>query len=307
MLLPARPEDANKGTFGKALLACGSLDFTGAPRLAAMAAARVGAGLVTLAVPATIYGIVSGSLSEATYLPLEDKDGAWSPRAAAPLMEDAQDYEAMLVGCGFGREDSTAQFVAQLFGIDASDRPQTRLPSLVIDADALNALSDMKEWWKGQQFSTPPILTPHPGEMGRLTKLSVAEVQRDRAGLALDCARLWNAIVLLKGAYTVVARPDGRATLIPFATPALATAGTGDVLAGAITGLLAQYRARSLKARHDDVETAAQDGYSAAVAGAYIHGLAGVMAQEEIGQAGAIAPDLIPLLPEAIRDLRGEE
>ena len=243
MRLPARPRDSNKGTFGKALLACGSLEFTGAPRLAARAAGRVGAGLVTLATPRTIYPIVSANLDEATYLPLPDAAGAWSPRAIKPLLKHAQEYEALLVGCGFGRAESTRQFVARLVGIGQTARQvgarntMPLLPSVVIDADALNALADIEDWWMHARFGAPPILTPHPGEMARLVGSTVRAVQEDRVAIASRYAHEWNAIVVLKGAFTVIAQPDGNATLIPFATPALATAGTGDVLAGAIVGL----------------------------------------------------------------------
>ncbi len=318
-LLPARPRESNKGTFGKALLACGSLDFTGAPRLAAAAAGRVGAGLVTLATPRTIYPIVGASLNEATYLPLPDAEGEWSPRAVKPLVEHAQDYEALLVGCGFGLAESTRQFVARLFGIGAAARqkdqprivasPRDLLPGVVIDADALNALAEMEGWslHVRARFSAPPILTPHPGEMARLIHSSIREVQADRVGTATRYAKEWNAIVVLKGAFTVIAQPDGRATLIPFATPALATAGTGDVLAGAIVGLLAQYRAVSIKSGRGDAETAVRDAFQAALVGAYIHALAGEIAGDEIGFAGVVAGDLVPRLPEAIRRVRGEE
>ncbi len=307
-LLPARPRSSNKGTFGKALLACGSLDFTGAPRLAAMAAGRVGAGLVTLAVPRTIYPVVGANLNEATYLPLPDLDGAWAPRAVRPLIDHARDYEALLVGCGFGRADSTADFLSRLLGLGSgAARRKSPLPSLVIDADALNLLSEIKNWWTKAKFAVPPILTPHPGEMSRLTGLSISEIQRDRVGIATSYAKLWNTIVVLKGAFTVVANPDGRAALIPFATPALATAGTGDVLAGAIVGFLAQLRAASLKAGEDSPERAAADAFDAAVLGAYIHALAGELAGDEIGLTGVVAGDLAPQLPEAIRLVRGEE
>jgi ADP-dependent NAD(P)H-hydrate dehydratase / NAD(P)H-hydrate epimerase len=312
MRLPARPRESNKGTFGKALLACGSLEFTGAPRLAAAAAGRVGAGLVTLATPRAIYPIVSAGLNESTYLPLPDVDGAWSPRAVKPLVEHAREYEALLVGCGFGRAESTKQFVARLFGIAGTARQKgqpagtdVRLPALVIDADALNALAEVKEWWKEVRFGAPPVITPHPGEMARLVGSTVRAVQEDRVGIATRSAREWNAIVVLKGAFTVIAAPDGNATLIPFATSALATAGTGDVLAGTIVGLLAQYRAASLKSGHDGAEAAIEDAFKAAVAGAYIHALAGEIAGAEIGPAGVVAGDLVPRLPLAMRRVAG--
>lgn len=303
--LPSRPLDSNKGTFGRALIACGSLEFTGAPRLAAAAAGRIGAGLVTIATPRTIYPIVSASVQEATYLPLPDVAGAWSPRAVKPLVEHARDYEALLVGCGFGQAETTRRFVSRLFGIGSTAVKKGGLPSLVIDADALNALAAMEHWWEKAHFGAPPILTPHPGEMARLVGSNVHTVQQDRVGMATQYAREWNAIVVLKGAFTIIAQPDGNATLIPFATPALATAGTGDVLAGAIVGLLAQYRAASAKSGRSDSEAAAWDAFHAALAGAYIHALAGQIAGGEIGPSGVVAGDLAQRLPEAMRRIRG--
>jgi NAD(P)H-hydrate epimerase len=161
-----------------------------------------------------------------------------------------------------------------------------RLPPLVVDADGLNALSEADRWW----MALPPgsILTPHPGEMGRLMGASAGDVNRDRLAVALTQAAKWHQIVVLKGAYTVVAAPDGRATVLPFANPALATAGTGDVLAGSIVGLLAQGLAP----------------FDAALCGAYLHGLAGQIVRERIGDAGLFASDLLPALPQAIRRLK---
>lgn len=296
-LLPGRRRDSNKGTYGRALLACGSLGFTGAPALAAAAAYRAGAGLVTLALPRTVQPIVAAQLMEVTYLPLPDRDGAWSPRAVKPLVERAQDYDALLVGCGFGRAPSTQAFVENLFGMRRGRAYE--LPPLVIDADALNALAALDQWWARARFATPPILTPHPGEMARLLGTTVPQVQADRIGCAREAARQWNAIVVLKGAFTVIAAPDRRVTLLPFANPALATAGTGDVLAGAIVGLLAQYRAASKRG----ASNVPDDAYRAALVGAYLHALAGERVREQIGEAGAVAGDLIARLPEAIRSL----
>jgi NAD(P)H-hydrate epimerase len=158
-----------------------------------------------------------------------------------------------------------------------------------VDADGLNALAALQdgEWWR--RIPTPAVLTPHPGEMARLMDGTTAEVQEDRIGVAKEMAVQWGHVVLLKGAYSVVAGPDGRTVILPFATPALATAGSGDVLAGAIVGLLAQ----------------GLEPFDAALLGAYIHGLAGQWASREIGPAGSVAGDLLPRLPRALRFLKG--
>jgi NAD(P)H-hydrate epimerase len=153
------------------------------------------------------------------------------------------------------------------------------LPPLVIDADGLNALADVEDWFK--PITVPAVLTPHPGEMARLLNTTVGDVQADRVGVACRAAREWQVVVLLKGAYTVIASPEGKAYINPVASPALATAGTGDVLAGAIVGLLAQ----GLPPLH------------AAVTGAYVHGLAGQMVGEELGLTGAVAGDVLAKLP----------
>lgn len=295
-LLPKRPRDANKGTFGKTMLACGSVNFTGAPVLAARAAGRVGTGLVTLAVPQTIHAIVAAKMDEATFLPLPDRLGDWRPRAVNELLAALWDnpYDALLVGCGLGRAVSTREFLERLL----ENLPTLEnSPALVLDADGLNHLADISEWWTRFQFPAPPILTPHPGEMGRLLGIKTKEVQSDRIRIASEAAQHWNAIVVLKGAFTVVAAPDGNATLIPFANSALATAGTGDVLAGTIAGILSQYHAQ---AKHDETFEAARAAYHAAVVGAYVHALAGEMAAKEIGNPGVVAGDLVSRLPGAM-------
>lgn len=299
-LLPERPRDANKGSFGKAMLACGSLNFTGAPVLAARAAGRAGAGLVTLAVPQAIHAIIASKIDEATFLPVPDRLGDWRPRSANELLAVLWDanYDALLVGCGMGRAESAREFLERLLeGLPTFENP----PPVVLDADGLNLLAGISEWWSRYPFASPPILTPHPGEMARLLGVGTKEVQKDRIGVARDAARRWEAVVVLKGAFTVVAAPDGDATVIPFANPALATAGTGDVLAGTIVGLLAQHRAR---AKHDESYNSTRAAYNAAVAGAYLHALSGELAGGEIGDAGVVAGDLVTRLPEALRRIK---
>ena len=156
----------------------------------------------------------------------------------------------------------------------------------VVDADGLNTLARTPRWW--ERFAGMAILTPHPGEMARLTGKSTSEVQADRIGIAVESAARWNKIVVLKGAHTVVAYPDGRTMLSPFANPGLATAGTGDVLAGSIAGLLSQ-----------DVPLE-----GAAVLGVYLHGLAGERVCDRLGDTGMVASDLLPELPLTIKALR---
>ncbi|MDH4207346.1 MAG: NAD(P)H-hydrate dehydratase [Anaerolineae bacterium] len=303
-LLPPRPRDAHKGTFGKAMIVAGCPHYTGAPYMASAAATRVGAGLVTLSLAQSLHPILASKLTEVTFLLLPHDLGVLVPEGIKLLERKLPEYDALLVGPGLGLEDSTVEFVHQLLGIESGrQRRQVgfasaqevaatqageprRLPPLVIDADGLNSLALVANWW--DSLARPAILTPHPGEMSRLMDCSMEEVQADRVAIARSAAEKWQQIVVLKGAYSVIAAPDGRAVICPFATPALATAGTGDVLAGAVVGLLAQ----------------GLSPFEAAVAGVYLHGAAGEMATARIGDAGVVASDLLPLLPEAIKGLR---
>jgi len=299
-LLPARPASSHKGTYGRALIVAGSTNYVGAACLAAQAAYRAGAGLVTLAVPGAIHAIVASKVTEPTFLVLPHDMGALVPDAMRVLAPRLGEYEALLVGPGLGRDAKTGEFVADLVarkgterraigfvpGVSRREGHPPSLPPLVLDADALNLLSEIDGWW--ENLPGPAILTPHPGEMARLTRLSADEIQRDRLSAARDAARRWGQVVVLKGAYTVVATPEGSVTVIPFANAALATAGTGDVLAGTIVALLAQGLS------HQD----------AAVCGAYLHGLAGELWSREPARAGMLAGDLLPLLPQALEALR---
>ena len=280
--LPARPMSGHKGSFGKALIVGGSSHYVGAPYLAATAAGRVGTGLVTLAVPQSLQMAVAAKAVEPTYLPLpEESPGVPRSDAAELIAEQVAGYQALLIGPGIGQADSTRQMVRRLLFETGT------LPPLVVDADGLNIVASSSEaWWN--EFTSEGILTPHPGEMARLTGLSTKDIQEHRVEIAVDSAVKWRKIVVLKGAFTVVAYPDGSSRLSPFANPAMATAGTGDVLAGTIAGLLAQGVAPE----------------EAAALGVYLHGLAGQRATAKFGDAGMLAGDLLPELPRAIRDLR---
>lgn len=281
-VLPSRPLDANKGTFGRVLVVGGSENFVGAVRLAAAGASRVGAGIVTVACPRSIYGMVAAGLTEATYLPLAEKDGGISERATSSVLDLLGDFDVLLLGCGLGRRSATMAFVRTLL---FSLKADTRL-GIVLDADGLNILAGTPNW--PAQINVPMIMTPHPGELRRLTGRAIPEIQSDRLGAAIRHASEWNQEIVLKGAHTVVATPDERAAVSPFANPALATAGTGDVLAGAIAGLLAQGLGR----------------FEAAACGVYLHAAAGERVREKLGETGAVAGDLLPELPLVMKGLR---
>ncbi len=302
-LLPERPADANKGTFGKALIVAGSVNYTGAPQLAAYAAVRAGTGLVTLALPEAIHSTVAAHLVEATYILLSHDMGVIAPDAVRVLTEKMSGYDALLIGPGLTQEKPTAEFLGDLLGgaqaasrrrvgflhreENESNEPGSSLPPLVVDADGLNLLAKMDQWWR----LLPPmsILTPHPGEMARLIGCETQEVVADRIGYVTEMTAHWGHVVLLKGAYSLVAEPGGRMVVLPFANPALATAGSGDVLAGAVVAMRAQ----------------GLPPFEAAVVGGYLHGLAGELAREMMYEVGVGAADLPNFLPLAIKRLRG--
>jgi len=276
-LLPIRPMDAHKGSFGRALIVAGSINFPGAAALAGRAAYLAGAGLVTLAVPAPVQAMIAGQLPECTWLPLGVTLDAENARLLGQEWEHTQ---ALLVGPGFGLESATADFLRTLLEAGA------KLPPAVIDADGLKLMASVEGW--DSMLPAGSVLTPHPGEMSVLTGLSTREIQEHRSEIALEKAAEWGHIVVLKGAFTVIAHPDGRSTLIPTATPALARAGTGDVLAGLLVG----YRAQGLSS------------YEASVVGSYLHARAGQLAAQSIGTAASVlAGDVAAAVPAAIAEL----
>jgi len=281
-VLPKRPLGANKGTFGRVLVVAGSINYIGAAYLACSGALRVGAGLVTLATATSLQPILASKLTEVTYLPLpESSPGIISPQAARLIHQELGNYDVLLLGCGLGQSQSATRFIRSvILG------KKVTLPQLVLDADALNTLAKIPRWW--QRLADNAILTPHPGEMSRLAGISIEEVQSDRAGIATKLAREWHKTVVLKGAYTVIADPEGSPRISPIANPGLASAGTGDVLSGVIAGLVAQGLSLA----------------DAAACGVYLHGEAGEMVRKKLGDAGMIASDLLPVLPVVIKQLK---
>jgi ADP-dependent NAD(P)H-hydrate dehydratase / NAD(P)H-hydrate epimerase len=277
-LLPERTPASHKGTFGTAFVVAGSTSYTGAALLAAKAAYRIGAGLVTLAVPEPLHAALAGHLPEATWVLLRHENGFISETAVEQVTQDLARATAILIGPGLGDAPTTQKFVEALL-------PSTKIP-LVVDADGLRHVARIKEWH--EKLHAPAVLTPHPGEMSALTGLPKEEIQSSREEVARKYAQKWGHVVVLKGAFTVIAAPDGRTTIIPVATPALARAGTGDVLAGLIVGLCAQ----------------GLDTYDAAVAGAFIHAQAGLLATETLGTtASVLASDVLDSIPAVIAEL----
>ena len=285
-LLPKRAMNSHKGTYGHVLIAGGSASYPGAPALTARAAYRMGAGLVTIATPAPVAGWLAGALQECTWLHLPHDEGAIKADAVSAVREQWASANALVMGMGLGRHSTTLDFLTGVLRDRLGTESPPPLPPLVLDADGLSLLSTLPDWPR----LLPPgsIITPHPGEMGRLCGMSAQEVVAQRWSLALEKAAEWNVVVLLKGAHTLIAAPDGRLRALPFKTSALATAGTGDVLAG----LIGTLRAQGLSA------------FDAASLGGFVHGAAGEMAAQKLGSERAVcAGDVVEALPAAIAAL----
>ncbi len=283
-LLPERSLDSNKGTFGKVMLFCGSPPYPGSAYLAGTSSARVGAGLITLAVTEKMLPIYASSFHEATFLLLPDEYVESFARAKM-LKEHLAGYRSLLIGPGLGQSANTREVLLQLLEF-LRNRSDEERPRLLIDADGLNNLSALEHWWTLLPRDT--VITPHPGEMGRLIggqKVSGGTI--DRLALARAKAKEWQVTLVLKGACTIVAHPDGRMRINWDANPALATAGTGDVLAGMISGFLAQ----------------GLQSFEAASAGIYLHTAAANNVSAEIGHAGLLASDLLPQIPRVMARL----
>ncbi|MEN8134364.1 MAG: NAD(P)H-hydrate dehydratase [Thermodesulfobacteriota bacterium] len=277
--LPARPSNSHKGTYGHLLLLAGSRGKTGAALLCARGALRSGAGLVTIATPIDLNHIYETSLAEAMTLPLTTSGkGHAADTDYAEISKALETKQAMVIGPGLGQDKATGQLVSRLYR-------EQKLP-MVVDADALNLLAS-----DPAQLKTTPgvrILTPHPGELARMTGKSAKEIQANRLQIARDFAAEYNVFVVLKGANTIIAEPDGRAAINVTGNPTLAAGGSGDVLAGFIGSLLAQ----------------GQLPWEAACLGVYAHGLAADrLSQDNDIQAGLLASELADELPLIIAEL----
>ena len=275
--LPERAPSSHKGTFGHAGIIAGSVGKTGAAVLAARAALRVGAGLVTVATPNSVNDVLEAKLLEAMTMPLPETKARTLARSGLDrIVAFIQTRTALAVGPGLSTHPETVELVQSL--LKHLDRPS------VLDADALNALAGRASLLT--ECKTPPILTPHPGEMARLeVDATTQSVNADRIGTARRFSRERGVFVVLKGARTVIARPDGLVAICPTGNPGMATAGTGDVLTGMIVGLLAQRI----------------PAWEAACAATYFHGLAGDLASQHLGQPGMLAGDLIAQIPYALQ------
>ena len=275
--LAPRPRDSNKGMYGHALIVGGSFGKSGAAAMAGMAALRAGAGLSTVATPTRVLSSVAAFAPELMTEPLPETDaGSIAFAAAESVLKLSKPITVMAIGPGIGRNPETVKFVHKTVS-------ETKIP-LVLDADGLNAFEGETQLLDGKR--RPLVLTPHPGEMSRLAEMTIKEVQAERLNVARSFAREHHLVLVLKGDRTIIALPDGTAWVNPTGNPGMATGGTGDILTGMTAGVIAQMP---------------DDCARAACAAVYLHGLAGDVATEKMGEHSLVATDLLDGLPEAFR------
>lgn len=276
-LIGPRPAESNKGNYGHVLIIGGSLGKAGAAAMAGISALRAGAGLSTAATPKSVLATVAGFHPELMTEPLPETDaGAISIRAEDRIRELAKGKTLLAIGPGISRDPQTAELVRKLVR-------ENEIP-MVVDADGLNAFEGRTDELNGKGRTL--VITPHPGEMARLAGCTVADVQKDRLGLARRFARVHDLVVVLKGHRSLVVRPDGEAWVSTTGNPGMSTGGTGDILTGIVAGMIAQHP---------------KDALLAAIAAVHLHGLAGDVMRESMGEHSLVATDLLKGLPEAFR------
>lgn len=269
-----RPDDSNKGTLGSLLCICGSYGMAGAAIMAGKAALRCGIGLLKIAVPKSIYPVCATNILESVYYPLEEtSNGVISSKNTDFLLEMCEKSSAVVIGCGLSVCDDTKNLVQSV--ITNCEKP------LVIDADALNCICNKSEILN--HLKAPAIITPHPGEMARLLHTTPKAVNSDRENTAINFAKKYGVVTVLKGAGTIIAAPNGTAYINHTGNSGMATGGSGDVLSGIIGSLLAQ----------------GASPINAAAAGVFLHGTIGDLAAEKLGKISMLPTDMIDMIPTA--------
>lgn len=269
-----RPDDSNKGTLGSLLCICGSYGMAGAAIMAGKAALRCGIGLLKIAVPKSIYPVCATNILESVYYPLEEtSNGVISSKNTDFLLEMCEKSSAVVIGCGLSVCDDTKNLVQSV--ITNCEKP------LVIDADALNCICNKLEFLKN--LKAPAIITPHPGEMARLLHSTPKTVNSNRENTAINFAKKFGVVTVLKGAGTIIASPDGEVYINHTGNSGMATGGSGDVLSGIIGSLLAQ----------------GASPINAAAAGVFLHGTIGDLAAEKLGKISMLPTDMIDMIPTA--------
>lgn len=269
-----RPDDSNKGTLGSLLCICGSYGMAGAAIMAGKAALRCGIGLLKIAVPKSIYPVCATNILESVYYPLEEtSNGIISSKNTDFLLEMCEKSSAVVIGCGLSVCDDTKNLVQSV--ITNCEKP------LVIDADALNCICNKPEILKN--LKAPAIITHHPGEMARLLHSTPKAVNSNRENTAIDFAKKFGVVTVLKGAGTIIASPDGEVYINHTGNSGMATGGSGDILSGIIGSLLAQ----------------GASPINAAAAGVFLHGTIGDLAAEKLGKISMLPTDMIDMIPTA--------
>ena len=280
-VLPLRDPNAHKGTYGHVLVLAGSPGKTGAAAMCALSALRIGAGLVTLALPESLNDAMEAKLTEVMTEPLpETRERTVAHAALERVLDLMQGKRVIAIGPGLSIHPETAELIRAVV--------KTAKAQIVVDADGINALGSNLDMLRDVAF--PPILTPHPGELARLLGIDRDEVVRHRIPIAQKVATSFGVHLVLKGARTLIANPEGQVAINMTGNPGMATGGTGDVLTGLISGLLAQGVSAGLAVK----------------AAVYLHGLAGDLAAEAVGQEAMVASDLMTQIPEAIRQLKSQ-
>jgi NAD(P)H-hydrate epimerase len=279
-LLAPRAREGNKGKYGHVVVVGGSIGKAGAAAMAGFAALRAGAGLSTVATPKSLLATVAGFHPELMTEPLaETEHGTISLHAVGLSLDALLKFKTIAIGPGISRNSETAEFVRTV--VTRDDK------SLVVDADALSAFEGVSGKLNGRGRTV--VITPHPGEMSRLTGLTIPEIQANRLEVARNFAREHALIVVLKGHRTLIAAPDGTVWVNPTGNPGMATGGTGDILTGMVAGLIAQHP---------------QHAFEATALAVYLHGLAGDIAAEAMGENSLVATDLVRFLPQAFAQTR---
>jgi len=293
--LPKRPRDAHKGTFGTCVIFAGSEEYIGAAYLSGKAAYLSGAGLVHMLVHPKVHRALAGNFPEAIWSIFSQETLNDENKLIHSLVKIQKNCDALLLGPGIGQSvysnNLTEHLLLNNIKLETeSEKTIQGTSPIIIDADGLRLLCKFDRWW--EMLPKNSVLTPHPGEMAALTGLNINEIQSDRWNITKHYAQYWGMNIVLKGAITVVANPNGILAIIPIASPALATAGTGDILAGLITGFCAQ----------------GGDTFEASALAAYIHGQAGIIAEQKFGQSTSVtANEVLSFIPEILRQINNKQ
>ena len=276
-IIPKRIENSHKGTYGKVLAVCGCKNYTGAAYLSALAALKAGCGVVTLGIPNCIYGVLAQKLTEVVFLPLEDENGTISQSCIPDLQRAIHRHDVIICGCGLGSSSGVKKAITHII--------KTSKVPVVLDADGINAIADDINVLKEKKCEL--VVTPHLGEMSRLTGFDISSIQNNAVTVAKDFAREYNVIVAQKGANSIVVLPNGELYINTNGNSGMATAGSGDVL----TGIIGAFSAQGLPLSQ------------AVISGVFIHGMCGDFAAKQIGKYGMLASDILKSIPHILKEM----